>query len=138
MEHLSLPERKALEEQLRLHKDEDMLVQKLPFLMDPKKKRIEDRILVIGKHRIYVFRPGGKVFAMKTIFPFATPTRDTNARLVAPHFLSVVVVCRRRETIAVHLFFDVLWSRWLLYIRLQVKHICWRFSMCSPPIPNNW
>lgn len=61
MQTLSPPERKSLEEQLRLHKDEDVYVGKLLFMVDPKKKRAEERILLVGRHRVYVLRAGGKV-----------------------------------------------------------------------------
>lgn len=48
---------------LQQHNDEDVFVTKVLIMVDPKKKRAEERILLIGKHRIYTFKPGGKVNA---------------------------------------------------------------------------
>lgn len=68
MDKLSPPERKSLEEQLRLHKDEDIFVGKLPLVVDAKKKKVEDRIFLIGKHRVYLFKAGGKVLQVLSLF----------------------------------------------------------------------
>jgi len=61
MEDLNLSERKALAAALQQHNDEDSFVSKILVLVDPKKKKAEERILLIGKHRMYIFKPGGKI-----------------------------------------------------------------------------
>jgi len=61
MEDLTLAERKALAAALQQHNDEDSFVSKILVLVDPKKKKAEERILLIGKHRLYIFKPGGKI-----------------------------------------------------------------------------
>ncbi len=53
----------ALEQQLTQHKDEDIYCSRVSIIVDPKKKKAEERIVLVGKHRIYLLKsPGGKVY----------------------------------------------------------------------------
>eukprot|EP01114_Cavostelium_apophysatum_P018519 TRINITY_DN5745_c0_g1_i2.p1 TRINITY_DN5745_c0_g1~~TRINITY_DN5745_c0_g1_i2.p1 ORF type:complete len:780 (+),score=203.59 TRINITY_DN5745_c0_g1_i2:20-2359(+) len=61
MDELTIGERKAITTLLRQHNDEDLYVCRVK-VADPKKKKApEERILVIGRHRLYFFKPAGKL-----------------------------------------------------------------------------
>lgn len=61
MEDLTLGERKALEQVLTQHGDEDIFVAKLQLGIEGKKKNVAgDRIVLVGRFRIYLFQPGPK------------------------------------------------------------------------------
>jgi len=57
-EDFTLGERKAFEAQLSLHNDTQLFVSKIQLIVDPKKRKNEERTLVIGKHRLYFFKSG--------------------------------------------------------------------------------
>ncbi len=59
----------SLEGIISAHSDEDRFTTKIPIVVDPKKRKLEERLIVIGKHRVYLFKlPGGKVTHLKSIF----------------------------------------------------------------------